>query len=256
MNDFYDRIKALWDILKSYFHGIVTDWNEGRKPRAVWKIILPCIPLALVVGVMLLIWRNRRAILSALIVFVTVMSIIWYFADKRAARKREEAERVERVRQEAIREKARTVESTYKRMAKVVLEVSRDLGALGILPPNRLEDIYSPGRMIPVRGGEVMLGQFLLQKTGSEVDTDLLRDTMQTKVEQGLSAGKFPDICPDFIYNGRVYSGFSIDAVQDSRGFVEVYTALTDESYCRYKLDGELEKDTPSPSVDRRDMDY
>lgn len=256
MDKFIERFEALWRALKLYWQGIVTDWHEGRKPRAVGKIILPLVPLVLLAGVLVLIWRNRRAILSALVVLVAIFSIIAHFLDRRAERKREEEERKEKMRQEAIREKARTVESTYKRMAKIVLEVSRDLGALGILPPNRLEDIYSPGRMIPVRGGEVMLGQFLLQKTGSEVDTDLLRDTMQTKVEQGLSAGKFPDICPDFIYNGRVYSGFSIDAVQDSRGFVEVYTALTDESYCRYKLDGELERDAPSPSVDRRDMDY
>lgn len=170
--------------------------------------------------------------------------------------KRAEAERKERQRQEAIREKARTMDGTYKKMAKVVWEAARTLGPLGIVPPNRLEDIYSPGRMVSAWDGEVLFGLFLLQKPHNEVDTDLVKDTMQTKVDQGLTAGKFPDIPADLTYNGRVYSGFTVDAVKDSRGFVEMYTVLTDESYCQHKLSGDLEMDAPPPSVDRRDVDY
>lgn len=256
MNDFFDRITALWDYLKSYFHGIVTDWHEGRKPRAVGKIILPLVPLALLAGVLVLIWRNRRAILSALVVLVAIFSIFAYFLDRRAERKREEEERRERMRQEAIKEKARTMDITYRKMAKVVWNIARELGPLGIVPPNRLDEIYSPGRMISAKGGEVLLGLYLLQKSRDEVETDVLIYTMQTKADQKIVAGEFPEIPKEFIFQGRVYSGFSIDAVRDSRGFVEVYTVLTDESYCQYKLDNEIEKDAPSPSVDRRDIDY
>ncbi len=101
-----------------------------------------------------------------------------------------------------------------------------------------------------------MLALFTLQKSGQTVDTEVLSITMQEKINKKLSAGELPGIRQDVTYNGRVYSGFIIDAVVDRPAFVEVYAVLTDENYCRFKMDCELNKSVPAPSVDRRDVDY
>lgn len=107
---------------------------------------------------------------------------VWGLADwlekrrqKREEWKQAEEARREAKRQEAIREKAHTAEATYKMMAKVVYEIARGLGPSGIVPPNRLSDIYSPNHMVPIGSGEVMLGLYLLPKSRDDVDTDLLK---------------------------------------------------------------------------------
>ncbi len=249
MDLFFDKVAGRWKKVKEFFASISEDWEEGRKPRAAGKVILPLVPVALLIGVLVFIWKNREAILSGLIVLVTFCSIIGYFLDRNAERKRAEAERLELARQAAIREKASTQERIYQKMGKVVWAVARELGHLGIVPPNRLGDIYSPTRIIPKRGGEVLLGLYLLTKSRDDVNTDLLTTTMQTKADQKLAAGDFPDI-------DEKYDSLAIDSVKDSLGFVEVYTALADEGYYRYLAERDLDKDTPPPSIDRRDVDY
>ncbi len=249
MDQLLDKVADTWKKVKDYFIGVGTDWAEDRKPRAVGKVILPLAPAALLIGLLVVIWKNREVIVSGLVVLVLVGSLIGYFLDKCAERKRAEAERLELERQAAIREKASTQERIYQKMGKVVWVVARELGPLGVVPPNRLVDIYSPTRIIPKRGGEVLLGLYLLPKSREDVDTDLLTTTMQTKVDQKLAAGDFPDI-------DEKYDGLTIDSVKDSVGFVEVYTALVDEGYYRYLAERDLGKDTPPTSIDRRDVNY
>ncbi len=257
MDQLLDKVADKWEKVKDYFTGIGTDWGKGRKPRAVGKVILPLVPVALLIGLLVVIWKNREAIVSGLVVLVLVGSIIGYFLDKCAERKRAEAERFEQKRQEAIRENARTADATYTKMANVVFEIARDLGPVGIVPPRMLSDIYSTGsRMIPIQDGAVMLALFTLQKSGDSVETGTLSFTMQEKIDKKLVAGEFPGIDRNKTYNDRVYSGFIIHAVVDRPGFVEVYAVLTDENYCRFKMECEQNKSVPAPSVDRRDVDY
>ena len=111
--------------------------------------------------------------------------------------------------------------------------------------------------MIPKANGTVSLSLFLLQKDRETVDTDLLKHIAQTKIDQRLQAGEFPGIPDQHVYRGRVYSGLTVDMVRDSSGgFVEVYTTLVDDAYCRYRENRELNGYRLLPSVDRRDTDY
>lgn len=249
MDEFFDNVSAKWAKIKAYFIRIKADWTEGRKARAVGKVILPLLPVALVGFIVNFVVKNLDTIALFFIVVMTFLCIVGGLLEERAKRKRAEAERREQEHREAIRKKAQTQDRIYQKMAKAVWTVARELGPLGIVPPNRLGDIYSPGRIIPKRDGEVLLGLYLLQKSRDDVDTDLLISTMQTKLDQKFAAGDFPDI-------DERYDGLVIDRVKDSIGFVEVYTSLFDESYRRYKSDGDLDRDIPSPSIDRRDMDY
>lgn len=128
---------------------------------------------------------------------------------------------------------------------------------MGIVPPATLSNIYSPGRTIPRANGTVSLSLFLLQKDCESVDTDLIKHTLQTKIDQRLQAGEFPGIPEQYMFRGRVYSGLAVDQVRDSMGgFVEVYTAFVDDAYCRYRENRELNKYRLLSPVDRRDTDY
>lgn len=153
-------------------------------------------------------------------------------------------------------EAAQTKEATYTAQAKIIFSIARELGPLGIVPPATLSNIYSPGRTIPKANGTVSLSVFLLQKDRETVDTDLFKHTAQMKIDQRLQAGEFPDIPEHHMYQGHVYSGFVIDMVRDSEGYLEVYTALVNDAYCRYRQNRELNSYRLLPSVDRRDMDY
>lgn len=252
-----DAVKAKYEGAKRYGHGIAQDWAEGRKPRAVGKVILPCLPIIPLGLIVWLIVKNWDAIVTFFIGLAAVVCLAGGALSKVAKRKRTEEERQERLRQEAIRENARTADATYNKMANVVYEIARDLGPLGIVPPRMVSDIYSTGdRMISMQEGAVMLGLFTLQKSGDTVDTDMLSFTMQEKINKKLTAGELPGIDRNVTYKNRVYSGFVIDAVVDRPGFVEVYAVLTDENYIRFKMECEQSKSVSAPSVDRRDTDY
>lgn len=191
--------------------------------------------------------------------FAICVFVAWL--DKRKAGKidleRQEQEMRERRDYSDRLEAVQTKEATYTAQAKVIFSVSREVGPLGIVPPATPSNIYSPGRTVPVANGMVMLSLFLLQKDRESVDTDLIKHTLQTKIDQRLQAGEFPGIPEQHVYRGRVYSGLAVDQVRDSMGgFVEVYTALVDDAYCQHRERRNLNSGILLPSVDRRDTDY
>lgn len=240
-------------------------WYNKRYLRAIATFLIPTI----IVGVILAIlfkgfvavgyFLREHAAQFFLIGFAICLFVAWL--DKRKADKidleRQEQEMRERRDYSDRLEAVQTKEATYTAQAKVIFSVSREVGPLGIVPPATPSNIYSPGRTVPVANGMVMLSLFLLQKDRETVDTDLLKRTLQTKIDQRLQAGEFPGIPEQHFYRGRVYSGFVVDRVRDSSGgFVEVYTAFVDDNYCRYRENRTLNKYRLLPSVDRRDTDY
>lgn len=240
-------------------------WADKSYIRASLVYLLPIVFIALLIvftikaitaGFNFLCRYYAQLIFAALAICVFVA-----WLDKRKANNIE----IERQAQE-IRERknfsdryetAKTQDATYNAQGKIVFSVAPELGPLGVVPPATLSNIYSPGRTVPVANGAVMLNLFLLQKNGETVDTDLLKHTLQVKIDQRLQAGEFPGIPEQHVYRGRVYSGLAVDMVRDSiGGFVEVYTVLVDDAYCRYRENRELNGYRLLPSVDRRDADY
>lgn len=236
-------------------------WENGKYFLAILTIIFPSTIFGLI---LVLILKSITAVILfvrshyAQIFFTGI--ILWAFLewlDNRADRKRKQKEEEEaRAKYAARLDYEKTKEATYTEQGKVVFSVAQELGVLGIVPPTRLSNIYSPTRMIPKESGAFSLAQFLLSKDRDDVDTELLKQVIQTKVDQRLTAGEYPGIEAKHIYKGRVYSGLLVDLIRDSEGFVEVYTVLTNDAYCRYRQELELDQTTFSPSVDRRDVDY
>lgn len=240
-------------------------WAEQCYIRAILTFIIPVVAGAasvalIILGVTAIFDFLRRHYAQLIMVALG----LWAFAawwDKHRAEK----VRLERDKQE-VRERqdysdrleiARTKDATYTTLAKILFSVVRELGPLGIVPPVRLSDLYSPGRTVLKANGTVSLNLYLLQKDRESIDTDLLMHTLQTKIDQRLQSGEFPDIPEQHVYRGRVYSGFIVDMVRDSMGgFMEVYTVLVDDTYCRYKEHRNLNSHLLLPPVDRRDTDY
>ena len=258
----FEKAKQSFNKLNERFKEL---WYAGYYLRAILTIAVPgaflglliCLVITGVIAVGDFLRRHYAELIGAAL-------ILWAFVawwDKHKA----EQIRLERESQD-VRERevyadqfeaARIKDATYITQAKVIFPVARELGALGIVPPTTLSNLYSPGRTIPVAKGTVNLNLFLLQKDCETVDTDLLKHTLQTKVDQRLEAGEFPGIPDHHVYRGRVYSGLIVDRVRDSMGgFVEVYTVLVDDAYCRYCERRNLNSSILLPSVDRRDTDY
>lgn len=240
-------------------------WAEGQYLRAILTFILPPVIIALLIILIALTVTTvldflRRYYAQLIMAALAVWAFLAWWDKHKAEQIRLERESQD-VREREVYtdrlEAARTKDATYTEQAKILFSAVRELGPLGIVPPTRLSDLYSPGRMIPRANGTINLSLFLLQKDRETVDTDLLKHTLQTKIDQRLQAGEFPGIPEQHIYRGRVYSGFAIDMVRDSMGgFVEVYTALVDDAYCRYSERRNLNSNILLPSVDRRDTDY
>ena len=251
----------------------VTQWTEHTQElwtgehyiRAILAFLLPLIAVGMAIGLAIVgitaLFSFFRQYYAQLIMAALAIWAFLAWWDKHKA----EQIRLERESQD-VRERevytdrleaARTKDATYTTQAKILFSVVRELGPLGIVPPATLSNIYSPGRTIPVAKGTVNLSLFLLQKDCESVDTDLIKHTLQTKIDQRLQAGEFPGIPEQHVYRGRVYSGLAVDQVRDSMGgFVEVYTALVDDAYCQHRERRNLNSNILLPSVNRRDMDY
>ena len=236
-----------------------------RSIRSGLTLLLPPILLGLFIGLIIKAVMAGFNFLSRHYVelFISAVAICVFLSwlDKRRANNieldRQEQEMRERRKYSDRFETAQTEEATYTVQGKIVFSAARELGPLGIVPPAYPSNIYSPGRTISKAGGNVNVSLFLLQKDCETVDTDLLKHTLQTKIDQRLQAGEFPGIPEQHVYRGRVYSGMVVDMVRDSMGgFVEVYTALVDDSYIHYRENRELNRYRLLQPVDRRDTDY
>ena len=223
-------------------------WSEKQYIRAGLTFLLPLAVLALLVAFIILavtvVFNFLRRYYAQILFAAFAICVFIAWQDKRKTQnidlKRKEQEIRERQDYSDRLEAARTKDTTYTMQAKILLS-----------------NIYSPGRIISKAGGTVNVSLYLLQKDCETVDTDLLKHTLQTKIDQRLQAGEFPGIPEQHVYRGRVYSGFVVDTVRDSLGgFVEVYTALVNDAYCRYLERRNLNSSILLPSVDRRDMDY
>ena len=59
-----------------YVQGVAQNWAEGKKPRAVGKIVLPLVPVALVIALAAFLWIKRAVIVkvfSGIVFFLTVI---------------------------------------------------------------------------------------------------------------------------------------------------------------------------------------
>lgn len=240
-------------------------WEDERYFFAILTLLPPPILVGLLLGIILKAiiagfnFLCRYYVELILVVIAICVLIAWWDKHKadKIERKRKEQEIRERQNYSDRLETAQMKEAAYAEQGKIVFSVSRELGPLGVVPPATPSNIYSPGRTISKAGGTVSLSLFLLQKDRETVDTDLLKHTLQTKIDQRLQAGEFPGIPEQHVYRGHVYSGMVVDMVRDSMGgYVEVYTAFADDVYCCYHENRELNKYRLLAPVDRRDTDY
>lgn len=258
----FDKVK---EFVCKWSNKTVELWEERHYIRSTGTFLPPVVLAALLIFLIIktiIVGFNFVRLYYAQLIFAA-FAICAFVAwlDKRKADNIENERRAQEIRERQDYsdklEAAQTEEFTYTTQAKVIFSVSREVGPLGIVPPATLSHIYSPGRTIPVAKGTVNLNLFLLQKDRETVDTDLLKHTLQTKINQRLQAGEFPGIPDQYVYRGRVYSGLVVDRVRDSAGgFVEVYTAFVDDAYCRYQQNRKLNSYRLLSPTDRRDTDY
>lgn len=257
-------LARMMQLAKAYFERTSELWSQKAYARFAVRMVLPPVFAVLLFMLLYYVVGGVAGFLHMHASELAAMGLLlWGFAGwldehkaKRLSFRQREMEERERREKIARMEYAATQDRTYTEQGKIIFTVARELGALGIIPPTRLSNIFSPSRTIAKEKGAFFLALFLLQKDRETVDVDLLRETLQMKIDQRLMAGDFPSIDAQHIYDGRVYSGFVVDYVRDSQGFVEVYTVLVDDAYCRYRQARDLMADLPARPTDLRDMEF
>lgn len=258
-------LEKIKQFLNNWAGNVREYWDAGYRFRAGFTFIVPPILVALTIILLFLgvsaVFDFLRRYYAQLFFMAVGICIFVAWLDKRKADNLENERKAQDIRERQNYsdqfEAARTKDATYVAGAKIVFPCARELGPLGIVPPATLTNIYSQGRTVPQMGGAVLLNVYLLQKDRETVDTDLLQHILQTKIDQLLADDRIPGVDEAYIYRGHSYSGFIIDRVRDSPGgFVEVYTAFVNDSYCEYRERRNLNGGILLPSVDRRDTDY
>ena len=191
----------------------------------------------------------------AIIVGTPVAFLSW-LATKKSERQEQQQILQEKERQRKLLEYDARKEATYDTEAKMLFPVARELNGVGLIPPMRLSNLYSPCHTLPRSDGAVILCQFLIQKSQEIVDLSLIKHTLQTKIDQRLAVGDYQGIKQYHIYQGRSYSSFMVTEVVDSEGFIEVYTALVNDDVCRYLQNRDLNRNIAPKQIDKSDLEY
>ncbi len=104
---------------------------------------------------------------------------------------------------------------------------------LHLVKPSTLSELNSPSRIISQSG--FTLFQFVVMGDGHPVDTKLVKERLQMRLSQKLTANEFSGITQsNFIYNGRAYPILYIEEVNDTGSFIQVNIAWACEAYCKY----------------------
>ena len=251
-------------LLEEHIYKIRALWENKQYFRAIASFVILVAILGLILAAIFYVTnqtynflhRHYAEILVTAFIFLAFVGWLDNHREKKQKLREWERENSAREVYKARLDFETTKEATYIEQGKIIFDVARELGILGIVPPMRMSNIYSPSRMIPKANGTFSLALFLLQKDREQVDVELLRQTLQTKIDQRLIAGEYPAIEEKHLYKGRAYSGFIVDSARESQGYVEVYTVLTNDAYCRYRQERDLMAFLPDMPVDRRDIDY
>lgn len=129
-------------------------WAEERYLRAILTLILPPVIIAfLIVLIALTVTTVLDFLYRYYAQLIMAALAVWAFLawwDKHKAEQvqleREAQDVRERQNYSDRLEAAQTKDATYIAQAKVIFFVARELGALGIVPPTTLSNLYSPGR--------------------------------------------------------------------------------------------------------------
>ena len=257
-------MKKIKNIFQQYVNTVSSLWESKKYVRSIASFAIPPILIGIAIiattrFVVWVIWFLRTYYIELIVAALILWAFVgWLDSHREKKQKLREWEQENSAREayKARLDYETTKEATYIEQGKIIFDVARELGVLGIVPPMRMSNIYSPSRMIPKANGTFSLALFLLQKDREQVDVELLRQTLQTKIDQRLIAGEYPAIEEKHLYKGRAYSGFIVDSVRESQGYVELYTVLTNDAYCRYRQERDLMAFLPDTPVDRRDIDY
>lgn len=190
MDEFLDRVAAVWAKAKGYIDGIKANWKEGRKPRAVGKIILPLVPVALVVALLLFLW-NIRAIISKVISGILFFCVVIFMFTQGRGKNVQPAAWPDEVVLKHAREGLET-------LLDHIFLVSESLaGQTEIYSPRTRKELACPDmkRCIQIEDG-VAVVTVQLHYAGEELDAARFLERFNRRMAQKLNSGELRDKPP------------------------------------------------------------
>ncbi|MDF2855384.1 MAG: hypothetical protein K0Q87_1235 [Neobacillus sp.] len=255
----------MWEKIKNRFISWVSRladlWEQKR--YGSFTLLLLSVPVSIGLAIFLF-WIAALGLIGFVAVhFIEIAVIVGlptallsWIAAKKSERLEQRKELDEKERQRRLAEYNARKESTYDVEAKMLFPVARELSGVGLNPPMRLSNLYSPCRTLPRSDGAVILCQFLIQKSQEIIDTDLIKHLAQTKIDQRLASGEYPGMKQYHIFEGRSFSSFMVTDVVDGEGFIEVYTVLVNNEVCLYLQSRDLNRDIAPRQTDKTDLEY
>lgn len=174
-----------------------------------------------------------RYFIEMLIIGIACLWFYSWISEKKSKRKEEKSAEAKQVKAEECEMERSLAESNYTIVRQCLFSViSENADALRLAKPTTFSEMDSPSRII--RKGNVIMYQFLALKK-SEVDTIAVKNIIQTRISQKLSAQEFSGIIQStFIYNGRAYSLLYVDDVQDVGAYIQIDMAWVNDNYCNH----------------------
>lgn len=212
-----------------------------NKFRKLWdnrnyaKLILYCTVLIsatlLIVG---LIYYVGILIISFLIeryeAVITVVGICLFIYFGR----RENIKNMEKHQQELMEEQQNyqraVYDNDYLKIRQCLFSTLLEIGdVIDLVKPEKLSQLDSPCRTF--RKGNVLMHQYLVLKKGN-TNTDKIKDMLQLRFNQKLSAFEFPGITQtNFVYGGSTYPLLFIDDVRDQTTYVQIDITWASKNY-------------------------
>lgn len=243
MDKFFDRVAAMWAVFMGYVQGVAQNWAEGKKPRAVGKVILPCLPVVLLGLIMWLIVKNWDAIVDFFIWLIVIFCLVGGVLSKIAERKNTEPECSE----VPDMDDYEGVEITLRCAARKV-------------PQGRYFGRIYEETNIRVNADEMIIpkGDFLrlkyrlpiVEDTSKTVDRKHVQEILQKEVLTVLKDENPANMAPAvLVHDGVSDCIIQIDDVELSDDYVYVFCVLATPEYFAQRREQKAKQKKPAPPV-------
>lgn len=239
MDKFLDMVKAIWDKFVGYINGISTNWNEGRKPRAIAKVTIPLAALVVIIGLVLLLWKIRIVVGVLLFAAFAIycFSVVENGGQHTAAECSEAPDT----------DDYENVEVTLRYAAKKVPQ-GRYFGRIYEETDIRVND----DEMITAKGDFFRLKYRLpgVDDTSKTVDPKRVQEVLQKEVLNVLKGKNPANMAPAVLaHNGVSDCIIQIDEVELSDDYVYVFCVLATPEYFAQRQEQKSQQKKPAPPI-------
>lgn len=224
------------NFITNIYYDIIDDWRDGYRLSPIIKSL--AIVMLSASGICALSWYIAKLVGYIIfnidwIVLICILGAFIMAGLKGRSNVSKTNTKSEATTENNI-ESAQMLETNYNMLLQALYDVVCPLHQVfKIKKPINPKELENEPHCI--RKGNIVLYVFNLYKTGN-MEIDFMQTALQSEIDMNLKRQSFIGVGQAlFYYQGQPYSLIQVESVKDNQTHYQVYLAIANDNYCRYK---------------------